>query len=416
MKKTIVILSFAAIWVITLLLTSCEVEDQALSDLSGEWEVEWMVDGTVQPPLHLNINEMQEIPDKPGKFYAVGCMRSSDQESYLPLSLEAIPGPDSGKYDVRLYGTVFLEGEMPQVVLLTGEIETKDPGIKDDQAGGAFKTETSIGEWSGTHLDSRISECALGGFGEFIQADVRLHKSLSINEPVDHVVFELYTAIVSSSLQIEQPDGSVRVVHHYTDIFSPEVDFVGNFRYIGWFENESPVVGEPYHFVLLDLFGDAIPGTESTDAFWRCTQDAPRSLRAMGTFGADIELSWDPVPAVPGEFEPEIQEDRFHAPYQINIHRVGDDPVNIYGAVTTSPVHIIPWGAFEPSSAGTPDGVDFGQPLSEFEPGLYEIVLDSWNMPIEDQGGHFQDCSVTAVSEALYMEILDGEIIFKNSP
>ena len=416
MKKTIVILSFTAICVMALLLTSCGVEDQALSDLSGEWEVEWMVDGTVQPPLHLNINEMQEIPDKPGKFYAVGCMRSSDQESYLPLSLEAIPGSDSGKYDVKLYSTIYLAGEMPRVALLTGEIETKDRGIKDDQAGGVFKTETSTGEWSGTHLDSRISECALGGFAEFVQADVRLLKSVSINDPVNHLVFELYTAIVSSSLQIEQPDGSVRVVHHYTDIFSPGVDFVGNFRYIGGFENETPVVGEPYHFVLLDLFGDAIPGTESRDVFWRCTQDAPRSLRAMGTFGSDIELSWDPVPVVPGEFEPEIQEARFHAPYQINIHRVGDDPVNIYGALTTSPVHIIPWGPFEPSSAGSPDGIDFGQPLSEFEPGLYEIVLDSWNMPIEDQGGHFQDCSVNALSEALYMEIVDGEIIFRNSP
>lgn len=416
MKKTIVIVSFTAIYIIALLLTSCGVEDQALRDLSGEWEIEWMLEGRDQPPLILNINEMQELPDKPGKFYAGGCMRSSDQESFLPLSLEAIPDPDSEKYDVKLYSTVFLEGEMPQVVLLTGEIETKNRGIKDDRAGGAFKTETSTGEWSGTHLDDRISDCALGGFEAFVQADVRLQKSVSTSEPVNHLVFELYTAIVSSGLQIKQPDGSVRTVHHYTDIFSPDVDFIGNFRYIGGFENETPVVGEPYHFVLLDLFGDAIPGTESRDAFWRCTQDAPRSLRAMGTFGSDIELTWDPVPAVPGEFEPEVQEARFHAPYQINIHRVGDDPVNIYGAVTISPVHIIPWGAFEPGIPGSPDGVDFGQPLSEFEPGLYEIVLDSWNMPIEDQGGHFQDCSVTAVSEALYMEILDGEIIFRNSP
>jgi hypothetical protein len=276
----------------------------------------------------------------------------------------------------------------------------------------------SNGTWQGTHHDRRRTKCPSDGYGQLVQADVRLQQDLAQDPPMKAMVLELYTSVVSSAMQVVLPDGSIRIIEHYTDIFSPHVDFVGRFRYFEHFEGEHPIVGEPYTFTLLDMFGNPISGTESTDVFWRCTLDAPWNLEvADADYGKDVTLTWDSVPIVDGEFNPLLQgpDSNFHLPYQINIGSVYEYGSGEFGALTISEEHLIPWDELLPGSGGNPDGFDFGQPLREFAPGLYEIILDSWNMPDVERGGHHQDCAVYDSSETLFMEISQSQLTFTPS-
>ena len=107
--------------------------------------------------------------------------------------------------------------------------------------------------------------------------------------------------VVSSGMLVTEPDGSSMVVQEYTDIFSPDVDFIGRFRYLTHFDG-APVSGETYKFVLLDVFGNPIPGTESTDVWYGCNQLAPVNLATSDAPDGDLLLTWDAVPDVPGQF------------------------------------------------------------------------------------------------------------------
>jgi hypothetical protein len=356
-------------------------------------------------------------PYMPNMYFAGGCMRSPDSDVFMPLSLAAVPDPENGTYEVTIYSTVVPGEWEPFVIRFTGAVEVHGKGVTDDVAGGEIMTDMGSGQWNGVHHDRRRTKCPSAGYGQFVQADVRLSKDLAYDPPQKALVLELYTVVVSTAMQVDMPDGSTRVIEPYTDLFSPYVDFVGRFRFFEYFEGEQPVVGEPYTFRLLDMFGNPIPGTESTDVFWRCTQDVPINVRANDTSEDDVTLEWDSVPVITGEFEPEVQgpDSPFHLPYQVNVHSATGGLSSEFGALGVSNWHLIPWDAFEPGGDGLPDGFDFGQSLSSFEDGLYQIELDSWNMPVVDQGGHYQDCEIHDSSENLMMEMSEGNVTFTPS-
>ncbi len=420
MKKRTIFLGFALIAVLAILFLLIFLRDQDAGGLSGSWEVEWGLEdagGIRQPNLFLEINENEEIPDGGDQVYARGCMRSEGSDVFMPLSLVAKPGSEDGAYEITIYSTVSTNERDPYVVRLEGTLSTNRSGLSDDDAGGNVTTEFSTGEWHAVHRESKVFECPGVGYEDYIQADVRMQKDLAYNPPREGLMFEIYTPIVSSALQVTAPDGSIEVIEEYTDIFSPNVDFMAMFRFLHFYEGDLPVVGKPYTFVLLDLLGDIIPGTESQDVFWRCNQDAPRNIRAVGTYGSDIELTWDAVPVIPGEFEPKFQnpDSGSHVPYQVNVYPAFENNNSRLGSLTNLNNHALPWDEFEPGSGGHPEGSDFGQPLGTFVPGLYVISLESWNMPIANQGGFNHDCEVTDSSENLFMEIMDGEVSFTAS-
>jgi hypothetical protein len=419
MKKLNIVFSLIMIMAVVLPASAAQAEAGGVDDLRGRWNIQWELgDDGSQPPLVLYVNDLMELPYAPSVYIAGGCMRSPETDAFMPLSLVAYYNPDEDSYDISIYSTIVPPGEWePFVIRLEGLVTVNGKGVPDDLAGGEVTTEFARGSWNGDHHDRRRTKCPNVELEHLTQADVRLQQDIAYTPPETALVLELYTVVVSSALQVELPDGSIRLIEHYTDIFSPHVDFVGRFRYFEHFEGEFPVTGEPYTFRLLDILGNPIPGTESTDVFWRCNVDAPRNIIAPTSIESDVPLSWDPVPVITGEFDPFLQapDSEFHLPYQVNIHPATEEAEGEFGSLGQQTTHIIPWSSFDPGGLGSPDGFDFGQPLESFNDGLYEISLDSWNMPITEEGGYYQDCAVYDSSETVFMQKDNGELSFSPS-
>ena len=86
----------------------------------------------------------------------------------------------------------------------------------------------------------------------------------------DQIGFEGMTNIVSSEMRVHFPDGSTLDIPYYTDVFSPDIDFVNEFRYHLW-DTGYPSSGEGYTFTLLDPYGQPIPGASAEDTWLDCT-------------------------------------------------------------------------------------------------------------------------------------------------
>jgi hypothetical protein len=55
------------------------------------------------------------------------------------------------------------------------------------------------------------------------------------------------------------------VLEPFADIFSPDVDFMSNFRFTDGVDGSDPIIGLPYTFTLVDAVGNKNPGTTKTD-------------------------------------------------------------------------------------------------------------------------------------------------------
>jgi hypothetical protein len=212
-------------------------------------------------------------------------------------------------------------------------------------------------------------------------------------------------------MQVVAPDGNIFVVQEYTDIFSPDVDFIGRFRYLLHTEG-LPLANGVYKFSLLDIFGDPIPGTESTDVWRGCVQGAPSNIRASYVYEEHVTLTWDPVPAIPGQWNPG------GAP-QIGFYQIGISPFNWQGAGdygsawVANPTHQIPWNSFDPGSLGTPDGFDFGIGLGQLPDGLYHVGLYAFSWPAPNSGGSGHECMMFDSSELLTMSKQGNNLNFQ---
>jgi Carboxypeptidase regulatory-like domain len=202
---------------------------------------------------------------------------------------------------------------------------------------------------------------------------------------------------------VEDPYGNVTRVEYYTDLFSPNVDFIGRFRFTG--ESELPVVpGLPYTFTLLDAFGRPIEGAVSTDTWNRCDQGAPADY--VATPGDDyINLSWLAVDPVEGQFDP--------GNYQITMYPM-EGQAGEYGSDgIQANYHHMPLNHFEPPGEGVPDGQDFGDGLLQLEDGPYEINVWAWNHADDTNGGWGSDCAVRDSSQSMIMRKQDSQFSFE---
>ena len=149
---------------------------------------------------------------------------------------------------------------------------------------------------------------------------------------------------MSSALRVTAPDGQVFDVPFYTDIFRPGVDFINEFRFIS--ANPGlPIVGQPYQFVLLDVLGQPIPGTETQDSFTQCYDTAPTQFIAAPNpaLAQDVTVSWTGIPTVPGEFEPGVS-----GFYQIGLWPLEGQAGEFGASGIWSTAHVIPWAPFTP--------------------------------------------------------------------
>jgi hypothetical protein len=412
MKKINLAICLVLIASVLMPFTSTQAAENGVDDLRGRWDIEaYFSEGEPVPDIVLYVNEMRASALLANTYYANGCMRSTDTNAFMPLSIRAIYDPQTNTYDVAIYSTVIPPEGGPFVIRFTGVVNVYGESVKDDRADGELRTDFSPGgEWNAVHHDRRITKCpSIRDIGLGAQGDVYTHLDLGNN----HIstVYETYTIIVSSGMLIEAPDGSTVIAQEYTDIFSPDVDFVGRFRFVLDKEGQ-PISSGVYKFTLLDIFGDPIPGTESTDVWMGCSQGAPVNLTAAYEPGSGVTLGWDAVPDVAGEFEPGLG---------IGFYQIGIDPFNWQGMhgygsnLIQTPLHLIPWNPFEPGSDGNPNGFDYGVSLFEFADGNYAVNVYAFANPNPQNGGTGLECDVMDSSHKLVMTKQGDNLTFNRT-
>lgn len=286
-------------------------------------------------------------------------------------------------------------------------------GVPDDVASGEVRTEfLEGGAWAGTHHDRRRPHCPpldeIPPPGLEFGGDVysrREYEGDILTGP--STILEGYTNIVSSGMRVERPDGTVVDVPSYTDIFSSDVDFISQFRYLEGYGGD-PISGGVYTFTLLDALGDPIAGTTRTDVWVGCLTGVPRDYVAVVTAELDIDLSWNAVPVVPG-FDP----DNDIGFYQIGIWPSDFDTDTYYGANgIASATHLIPWTSFGGDAPGSPDGYDRGDALIELDNGNYQVSVEAFSLPAPGNPGGGLECAVWDHAEWLYFAKAEASIVF----
>jgi hypothetical protein len=382
-----------------------DAKGNGVDDLRGKWVYNWTLnDGTKEPPLELYVNDIGPGTGE-NAYLASGCMRTVASGAMMPLSLAAVYHPVENTYDLVIYSTIVppaVSGQSPYVIRFDGLAQINGAGVADDRAAGMFLSNLVQGTWDGRHHDRRRVKCpAVDMGGQRLDTDVYAQHDLGqpAGENISMTLEGRSISIVSSAMRVTAPDGQVFDVPFYTDMFSPSVDFISEFRFIGGYPG-APISGKPYQFILLDVLGQPIPGTESQDSWTRCYDAAPAQsvVSPNPATGQAVTVSWAGVPTIPGEFEPGTI-----GFYQMGIWsqegQAGEFGVNWMGSTT----HVIPWLPFNPGSPGAPDGYDHGVSLSEFGDGQFRFSLDAFYQPNPASGSYGLECAVYDSREDLLM-------------
>jgi hypothetical protein len=378
--------------------------NRGVDDLRGRWDIVVHEPNSESRNFFVYVNDSQAIQN--GSL-ATGCMESPESGVLAPLSMQS--QRVEGGYNVKFASTVVPQVGNPFIIQFTGSVEVFGRGLRDDRAEGTVIWGTSgVGNWEGTHHNRQETECPPVETPPFqFRADVWALHDLHPNQALYRSIFSGYTDIVSSGLLVQKPDGTAIVVPPFTDIFSPNVDFITSFRYLTVKPGE-PVSGEPYTLTLLDALGNPIPGTTKTDVWTGCFITPPRNLRAFQQQNLDINLAWDSVPSAPG-FDP-ANGTGF---YQIFLQPQSSWS-NSYGAYgIRSTYHIIPWNDFLPPARGVPDGFDVGEGLNRLFDGAYRTFVKSFSEPPPNSLGVGHECAIVDFSEALYFDKAGDSIIFR---
>ena len=404
-KKTILIPSVILLGTLPFEIASAS---NRVDDLRGQWDIIVNAESLEGSNFIFYINDLQNGQNS---LLAVGCMKSPNSETLAPLSMQA--KPMEGGYEIRLASTVIPQGGEPFIIQFIGPVKTFGNGVPDDRAGGnASKViwgSSGKGTWEGTHHDRRRTDCPPVEIPPFqFRADIWEQRSLFPNQPpYVNTAFEGYTNIVSTGMLVQKPDGTTIVIPPYTDIFSPNVDFITSFRYLAGRAGE-PVSGEPYTLTLLDALGNPIPGTTKTDVWAGCFITPPTKLQATLLPELDINLAWNPVSTAQG-FDP-TSGIGF---YQVFVNPTFTSNLS-YGAYQIkSTSHIIPWSDFSPPASGNPDGFNVGVSLSQLPNGTYQTRVGAFSEPPPSSLGVGHECETVDFSEALFFDKAGSSIIFR---
>lgn len=414
MKKKGVALLIVILLLVLPTITAGAKNSNGVDDLRGQWVFAWTLEwGETPLPLHLFVNDI-EPGQEPNTYLAAGCMRSPYSGAMMPLSLSAEYNPTNNTYSLIIYST-FVPSEgfgPPYLMRFDGNFEVKRSGVSDDLAYGSFQSGIGPGTWQGSHHDRRRVKCPpVDTGGQRLDMDVYAHKNLAAEpgQDVSTVLEGRGIQIVSSAMRVTAPDGQVYLAPFYSDIFSPGVDFVNEFRFV--YDGQGAPVPGLYNFVLLDVFGNPIPGTETQDTWTMCRNEAPTALTPVQNPTLDVTLSWTGVTTIPGEFDPGAR-----GFYQIAIHPTNGPGAEYGSNGISSTSHLIPWNVFEPGSAGTPDGFDVGTGLGQFGDGDYVMRLMAFYEPNPTWGGFGLECDVTNSAENFLMTKSGDTLSFSPQP
>jgi hypothetical protein len=222
---------------------------EGVDDLRGRWDITAFAAGLDGASFVLFVNDLEPGPTG---FLAAGCMESIG--GLAPMSLQAQRN-DNGKYVISVRSTVIPAEGDPFGIQFFGPVGTFGQGVADDMAGGegsVVRTAFSEGTWQGFHHDRERKKCPAVEIPPLnFSVDVWLRKNLrgGVTEEIT-TALDGTTDIASAGVLVERPDG-ISVLTPLTSIFSPDVDFVSQFRYSLGIVGDAPVVGQPYiHFYL----------------------------------------------------------------------------------------------------------------------------------------------------------------------
>ena len=386
-----------------------------LSDLLGKWNLvgDFLQSGT-NANLVLQINEIELKVNAENTYLAVGCMQTEATGGWAPLSLQANFNTVSNSYELNIISTILLpEADSPaSVIHFVGGAEMHSSGVDDDRVNGLSYVRSGEVSWTGQHINQQIFECPqeLDKMLHF-QGGVSNQRDLAFTPPLDSTYFQTETNIVSAQMKVETPDGQEILASYRTDIFTPQINFIDSFRFSTYTEG-TPIIGELYHFTLLNVLGKPIPGANSSDSYIFCDHGAATNIRANYNPENFLELSWDAPELIPGHFDPE----NGYGFYQLTLEsypRRNDDWR--YGAETTLTTHKAPWNTFEPGSEGLAGGNDYGLSLSELEDGDYIVHVATYNYykPAADEVGF--DCRVVDSRQNLIITKSGNTITYRPS-
>ena len=361
--------------------------------LRGRW------DGLLQnlheedQPFTLLLNKFGPDPNDPQAAIYGGCIAIGAAAYFTPVSARVLL-IGTEQFDLTLFGTAATM-DTAFIVKLTGLAKTFAANVTDDLASGTWKTSDQQGDWSATHHDRRNPKCPAVQVNNnlFFHPDVYAGVVVQDEGVNEGTLLEGYTNIVSTGMKIVAPDGIVMIAPFFTDIFSPSVDFINEFRFL---TNTPglPQTGAVYRFTLLDVFGQPIPGSTTSDIWSACTMGPPQNVSAaLAPLG--LMVTWDPVPVAPG-FDP--GGDPQLGFYQIEL----SGPYGASGIITAS--HLIPFADFGGFAPGSPNGNDMGMALDLFDDGTYSFGVISFSQPAPESGGSGLECQIRDAREQTSFE------------
>jgi hypothetical protein len=369
--------------------------------LRGRWDgIIEDLHGTDQP-FTLQLDDFEPDPNDPAAALAGGCLSVGEDAMSTPLSARAVDMGDES-FDITIFGTVASGGEA-FIIKLTGFVETLGPGVPDDSADGGWVTAEAEGNWSANHHDRRRPKCPVIQVGDGLVFSADVYAGVNVNPGgIENVstLLESFTNIVSSAVQVELPDGSSQSLPLFTDLFSPQVDFINEFRFLGNLDG-FPKVGGTYTFTLLDVQGQPIAGATTSDTWLACTVDAARNVSAAVEAGDGILVGWDPVDPAPG-FDPQGSPSLGFYQIELGPDNGGDGG---YGASSIHQAsHLIPLEGFGGAALGSPDGFDFGNALEELSDGSYgfDVIAFAEAPPSSVASG--LECQIRASDERVRFE------------
>ena len=373
-------------------------QTNGVNDLRGLWNgvIKDLYGGA--PTFQLQLDRSGPAPNDPLVFLYNGCMALGEGKAFAPISARVMIA-GNGKYDLTLLGTAASGGF---IIKLTGLIKTFGSAVTDDTAGGVWQTADQQGNWSASHHDRRQVKCPAVTLGNGLWFSGDTYAGANVDSTGNiggNTLLESYTNIVSFGMQVVSPDNQIVIVPPFTDVFSPQINFNDNFRYLHVYDG-FPIPKGVYKFSLLDVFGQPIPGATAKDVWSGCMQDAPRNVVAsVGTNG--IQVNWDSVSPVPG-FNPQGTPSVGFYQIGLNLDNGGNTEYGAAQMHTAS--HLIPFAGFGSFAPGNPDGFDFGSGLLDLVDGNYVFEVVAFSEPPAGSGGVGLECQIRAENENVYFE------------
>jgi hypothetical protein len=311
-------------------------------------------------------------------YIVFGADPSSDPVA--PLSGTA-NSTEEGLYDVQIWSTNLKppddEQGQTQPILFTGSLSTKEGegGWESGEESGDWQVAYQAGEKPGSpKFDLETSGLRIDF--DIMGAVQTTDQNGAVAGQQTHL--DVSTNIATSTIVVQLPGGSEITLDRETDIFSPEVDFVSEFRFAGS-AGELPEEGQ-----YVSRFLDPM---------------APLNVR--GSVGANgISVSWSSVPG----FDPANPIGY----YQIELGIESGEGKSYGSNHIHQTSHLLPFASFMPGTVGTPDGLDYGAGLGELVDGSYSLVVMVYFPANNAAGGVGFECQVSAMDEIISVEKAGG--------